>query len=202
MIISGELSEGTALRQEDLARRIGVSRTPLREAIARLHSEGFVLLDPHHGATVFTPTPADLIHVFEIQGALEPLGGKLAAENRTEEEVERLAVLLSEFKNCKTPAAWADQNEKFHLFLHSLSRRKQLLELLRQLYSKSKIYVRILVGEGDAPRAQKEHEAIFKALKARDGDLLAELLKKHLEGTVRFVLPLLQKEYGGIEIKS
>ena len=196
LIISGQLPEGTALRQEELAKRIGVSRTPLREAIARLQSEGFVRLDPHRGATVFAPTPEDLIHIFEIRRSLEPLAGKLAAESRTEEEVEQFAILLSGFRKCKTPKEWADQNEKFHLFLYSMARRKLLLELLQAVYSKSKIYVRILVGEGDAPRAQKEHEAIFEALKAKNGDLIGEILQKHIDGTVRFLLPLLQKKHG------
>jgi DNA-binding GntR family transcriptional regulator len=193
MIFSGELAAGSPLRQEELSKSIGVSRTPLREAIARLDAEGFVVQDPHCGASVYQPTPQDLIECFEIQRALEPLAARLAAENRKDNELEQVAILLHGFANKKTAKAWADHNEKFHLHVYSLARRTQLLELIRHQYTRSKMYIRILIGEGAAPRAEKDHEAIYNALKQKDGTRIQEILHRHIDETVKTVLMGLNK---------
>jgi DNA-binding GntR family transcriptional regulator len=193
MILSGVVPAGTPLRQEEFSEYIGVSRTPLREALTRLDSEGFVVQDPHMGAVVYRPTAKDLMECLEIQRALEPMAARLAAANRTDDEVEQFKALLAGFHRQKTPRTWADHNEKFHLFLCSLARRRHLLELIGRQQARSKMYVRMFIGEERAPHAGKEHEAIVVALEKRD-PRIETLLQRHIDGTIKVVARLMKSK--------
>ena len=90
LIQSGEIAPGSRLRQNELAERFGVSTTPVREAFAELAREGIVRLDAHRGATVFRPSLDELIEIYEIRGALEPLATELAAARATDDELAEL----------------------------------------------------------------------------------------------------------------
>jgi DNA-binding GntR family transcriptional regulator len=189
MILSGELRAGEALRQEDLAQRLGVSRTPLREAIARLDAEGLVVNDPHKGAVVCRPTLEEVLEGFEIQSALEPLAARLAAETRTEADVEVARELLEALERAKSPEVWAARNEAFHLGIYRMSRRPRLVDLIAKQYERSNLFVRILAlspdGRGPA-RAEREHTKMVKALERGDGDQIELLVREHVASTVRF----------------
>ena len=93
LIQSGEIAPGSRLRQNELAERFGVSTTPVREAFAELAREGIVRLDAHRGATVFQPSLDELIEIYEIRGALEPLATELAAARATDEELAELEAI-------------------------------------------------------------------------------------------------------------
>jgi DNA-binding transcriptional regulator YhcF (GntR family) len=93
MIVEGELAPGERVREQAVCDRLGLSRTPLREAMKVLASEGLVILQPNRGATVSDPGPADIADTFKVIGALEALAGELACERVKENEIAEIRVL-------------------------------------------------------------------------------------------------------------
>src|SRR3954447_2814469 len=107
-ILVGELPPGTRLRQLDVARELGVSTTPVREAFTSLAREGLIQQDAHRGVFVFAPSQDDVRERYEIRVALEPLAAGLAAKAMPGETLEQLEALLGEMKKAYTrnPAGW------------------------------------------------------------------------------------------------
>lgn len=185
MIMSGALVEGSPLRQDDLAARLGVSRTPLREAIARLEAEGLLRNDPHRGAVVIKPSVQELREVYEIREALEVLAGTLAARNVTREAVGTLHGILDEIDAARSSDEWAHLNTRFHMEMYALARRPQLQELIGQMRNRSELYVRLLVAKpGRSDKAQHEHREILSALEQGRADEVAAAIRRHLRSTV------------------
>lgn len=185
MIMSGVLVEGSPLRQDDLAARLGVSRTPLREAIARLEAEGLVRTDPHRGAVVIKPSIQELREVYEIREALEVLAGELAVRNATREAVAHLTDVLEEIETASSSDEWAHLNTRFHMEMYALAQRPQLQDLIGQMRNRSEVYVRLLVAKpGRSDKAQNEHRVILAALERRKADDVKDAIRRHLRSTV------------------
>lgn len=185
MIMSGVLVEGSPLRQDDLAARLGVSRTPLREAIARLEAEGLVRTDPHRGAVVIKPSIPELREVYEIREALEVLAGELAVRNATREAVAHLSGVLDEIETASSSDEWAHLNTRFHMEMYALAHRPQLQDLIGQMRNRSEVYVRLLVAKpGRSDKAQNEHREILGALERGKADDVKDAIRRHLRSTV------------------
>ncbi|AKV00876.1 Transcriptional regulator, GntR family [Labilithrix luteola] len=190
MIVAGDLRAGDALRQEELAAKLGVSRTPLREAIARLDSEGLVVNDPHKGAVVYRPTLEEALEGFEIQSALEPLAGGLAAQHRTDADLVEIRALLRRLDDAEVADEWSNDNAKFHLRIYRMARRPRLFDLIAKQYERSNVFVRMLamdVEGKDLVRSAREHTAMVKALEKKDAAKMEQLLRDHVNGTMEFV---------------
>lgn len=185
MIMSGVLVEGSPLRQDDLAARLGVSRTPLREAIARLEAEGLVRTDPHRGAVVIKPSIQELREVYEIREALEVLAGELAVPNVTPQAVTQLSGVLDEIEAAGSSDEWAHLNTRFHMEMYSLAQRPQLQDLIGKMRNRSELYVRLLVAKpGRSAKAQDEHREILAALEQRNDRDVTAAIRRHLRSTV------------------
>lgn len=185
MIMSGALVEGTPLRQDELAAHLGVSRTPLREAIARLEAEGLVRNDPHRGAVVIKPSIHELREVYEIREALEVLGGRLAVPKVTDEALQKLSGILDEIDAASSSDDWAHLNTRFHMEMYAVAERPQLQGLIGQMRNRSELYVRLLVSKpGRSDKAQHEHREILSALERKRAQEVAGAIRRHLRSTV------------------
>src|SRR3954447_676429 len=147
-ILSGSLAPGDALRQEQIASELGVSRAPVREALMWLEKEGLILLRPRRGFVVASLDCDEIQDIFEIREMLEGYAGYLAAQQRTEEDVAALAELVESMAKITSsdPAAiaqWASLNRAFHARLFDASGRKHLCRMTFLLRDSVERYVRL-----------------------------------------------------------
>jgi DNA-binding GntR family transcriptional regulator len=185
-IVAGELPAGTRLRQVEIARRLGVSTTPVREALAALQREGLVQLHPQRGAVVFLPSVDDLREHYEIRIALEELAVAKAAEQFEPEWVEPLETLLQEMRTGPPAERYLVLNQQFHSDLYARSGRERLVEMIAGLRDASSAYLNILRATRDFPVEQldAEHHEILSACVARDPARASKAVRDHLTRTV------------------
>jgi DNA-binding GntR family transcriptional regulator len=188
LIMSGEIPPGTHLRQNEVAKRFAVSTTPVREAFTALAREGLIRQDAHRGVIVFVPSADDLVQNYELRIALEPLAARIAAENATDDDVQRLEDLLEEMRIAivKDVARYgAELNPRFHATINEAARRPRLAALIDQLRDASTAYIQVLSLRPQPRRyldsAQRGHEEIVAAIKSRSPARAAEAMTQHLE---------------------
>lgn len=184
LILNGELPSGDKIPERDLCARFKVSRTPLREALKVLASEGLVSLTPNRGASVRPLTLAELEDAFPVMGALEALAGEIACRRISDDEIARVRGLHQEMVEKWRHgdlAAYFRLNQAIHEAILEATRSTTLQAHYRGLSGRilSARYVANLSTERWA-QAVAEHEQILEALSARDGERLAALLKTHL----------------------
>ncbi len=185
LIIEGELVPGARVQERALCERFGVSRTPLREALKVLASEGLLDLLPNRGAMVARLTVADLDELFPVMGALEALAGELACSRITDEELAEIRAvhyqMVLHYKRGEL-APYFRLNQRIHEKIVEVARNATLANLYRGLAGRVRRarYVANMSRQR-WDRAVAEHEQILAALDARDGPRLADLLKMHLQ---------------------
>lgn len=185
MIVEGELAPGTRVPERALCEQLGVSRTPLREALKVLASEGLLELLPNRGAVVSRLTEADLDELFPVMGALEALAGELACARITDEEIAEIRALhyqmvLHYTRHERSP--YFQLNQAIHERVMAAARNETLTRMYRGLAGR--VRRARYVANMSKPRweqAVAEHEAILDALGQRDGPRLARILKLHLQ---------------------
>ena len=188
IILNAEIPPGAPLRQDDLARKLGVSRTPLREALQRLEAEGLVRLDLHKGAMVAKPSIAQVSEVFELQEVLETMAGRIAVQRTTDADVEALRSLLAKHASIDEPTEWARANIEFHTRLYDIGGKPLLVEIIGLLRNRSGLYVHMLARSPEGRhRADQEHKEMVDALAAGDADALEELIRRHLRTTLEWL---------------
>src|SRR5438067_4882383 len=171
-ILSGELPRGSRLKQEELAAELGVSRTPLREALRRLASEGLVEFQPNRGATVCTHDVADLWHAWAARIALEPGAARLAAQVGDPAGIATLRELIDvQRERAHAGGDTYSANRDFHLALVAASGNPHLVRFAEMLWV-ARIARRIYEAQATDPRVvlvwADEHEEIVDALDAGD----------------------------------
>jgi DNA-binding GntR family transcriptional regulator len=194
-IVAGELPAGTRLRQVEIARRLGVSTTPVREALAALQREGLVRLHPQRGAVVFLPSVADLREHYEIRIALEELAVAKAAERFEREWAAPLEELLAEMRTGPPAKRYIELNQRFHSQLYAHSGRERLVEMITGLRDASSAYLNIFRATDDFPveRLDAEHHEILESCIARDPERASRAIRVHLQGTVERVSARLEQ---------
>jgi DNA-binding GntR family transcriptional regulator len=188
-IVAGERAPGSRLPQVEIARRLGVSTTPVREALAMLQREGLVRLHPQRGAVVFIPTVAGLREHYEIRAALEALAAARTAEAFEPRWGPPLEALLDEMRTAPPAPRYLELNQRFHTTLYAHSARTKLVDMIASLRDASSAYLHIYRAAADFPaeRLDAEHRAMLAACIARDPDAAAEATRLHLEHTVEYV---------------
>ena len=195
MIVRGELEPGARVPEQQLCARFGVSRTPLREALKVLGSEGLLTLLPHRGAIVAKVTPREIEELFPIMGALEALAGELACRRATAEEIAGIRDLharMVERFAAGDRSGYARLNEAIHEAIFAAAGNSELAHLYAQLMMRIH-RVRFIARMSPARwrEAVEDHEAIVEALEARDGARLAAVLRAHVEHKAATVLEAL-----------
>jgi len=197
-IIAGQLRPGERLMEVQIAEELGVSRTPVREAIRKLELEGFVIMVPRKGAYVSDMSIKDVTDVFEIRRALEGLAAELAAERMTEDELEELERLL--VRTAETTArldvlSTVDMDTGFHQVIYEASRNEKLSNMLYHLREQiQRFRTQSLSRPGRLRRVLVEHQGIVDALKQRDTDLARQLAEGHIDNAEDALLAVFQED--------
>lgn len=181
-LLTQQIPPGTRLVEIDVASRLGVSRTPVREALRRLESEGLVINDPHRGATVAESHAGGLEENYQIRAALESLGARLAARSITERQLAHLSELNDKMRAVgEADEAYAPLNREFHFFIYECADSPLLLSLMRLLWQSMPGGPRVLRSHGESTR---QHDALLTALHDRDGGAAADATREHILGSV------------------
>lgn len=192
MILDGELAPGARLSERALGERLGVSRTPLREALRMLASEGLVRHEPNRGAVVAPLDRADIEATFELLAALEGLAGELAAQRIDAAQLAEIKALHFEMRAHHARgdrAAYFRANQDIHRHIAAAANNPVLVETFERLNARVK---RVRYAANLTPerwtKAVEEHERMIAALDARDGAALRTILEAHLAGKRQSVL--------------
>lgn len=191
-IQDGTLEPGTRLRQNEVARRFGVSTTPVREAFAQLQAEGLVRIDPHRGAVVFHPTTEDLVEFYEIREVLESFAIVRAIPHLKPELLRELGVVVDRMRRTDDARRWLKMNDDFHLRLYAGAKMPRLVSLIENLRDASTPYIHMFVASRPpSERANEEHQAILDACARGDAAAAQRAIREHLSSAatdlVRFL---------------
>lgn len=184
LITEGGLPAGSRLNERVLCERLGVSRTPLREAFKVLAAERLVELHPNRGASVAALGAGDVVHLFELMGALEGLVGELAAARRTDAELGEIRALHYEMLAAharRDLPAYYWLNRAIHHAMARCARNPELAEVYRSVNLRIQhLRFRSNFNRDKWDAAVREHELMLKALADGDGPGLRRLLENHL----------------------
>ena len=184
-ILRGELKPGERLMEIGLANKLGVSRTPIREAIRKLELEGLVVMVPRKGAEVAQITEKNLRDVLEVRKALEELAVELACDRITEEEIEKLRWAAREFKTTlqySDVTAIAEADVKFHDIIYNATGNERLVHLLYNLREQMYRYrVEYLKRKEAHPVLLSEHDLIIEMIEKRNKEKAAEAICMHID---------------------
>lgn len=191
-ILRGELEPGERLMEIHLAERLGVSRTPIREAIRKLELEGLVVMIPRRGAVVASITEKDLKDVLEVRQTLERLAVEVACERITPELLAELKKAAEEFQRLKesddvTELAAADVH--FHEIIYEATGNARLINILSNLREQMYRYrLEYLKGKGNHERLCKEHQQIYNSIKNGDKDGVKAAIHEHIYNQEKAIL--------------
>ncbi len=195
MIVQGALVPGAKLNEREICEQLGISRTPLREALKVLSTEGLVELQPNRGAVVTTLTEQTVREIFAVIGALEALAGELACRNMTVEQFNEIRALhyqmLAHHARGEL-APYFRRNQEIHLAIVNASGNATLAASYRSLNARvrrARYMANLSPPRWD--RAVAEHEDILDALGRRDAPQLQDLLRNHLGAKLTVVLAAL-----------
>jgi DNA-binding GntR family transcriptional regulator len=181
-ILHAELAPASAINQEQLAAQLGVSTTPLREALRRLESEGLVLPTAHREAVVSPLDPVELEAIYEVRETLDPLAAALAAERHTDAEADEIRRATARMRKPGREDPMT-VNRRYHAAIYGACHNAILVETLDRLWDRSDRYRRAVGFMATEPAIQEEHDAIADAVLGRRAEETAELMRRHLVRT-------------------
>ncbi|MHC1726595.1 MAG: GntR family transcriptional regulator [Syntrophobacteraceae bacterium] len=183
-------SEGR-LDERDLAESLRVSRTPLRDAIRRLVSEGFLRVEPRKGVYVVRKTRQEIIEILYVRAALEGMAAKLCVRNITDEAVARMREIFAPFTADNVESRLGDFSEAnvlFHEFVLKLSNCQKLQEMATNIFDHMRmVRIHSIRTGGRSVKAIAEHLDIIEAIERRDGEAAAERMRRHIEDLALYV---------------
>ncbi len=194
-ILRGDLEPGERLMELQLASKLGVSRTPIREAIRMLEQEGLAITIPRKGAEVARMTEKDVDDVLQIRCALEDLAVRLSCVNITQDDIQKLRAARDRFRELTSTDdihAIAAADEDFHNVFYDASDNPKLQTMLSNLREQMYRYrVEYLKDSSVYPQLCDEHDRLYEAVRTKDSDLASALTREHLknqtEGVKRII---------------
>jgi len=184
MILSDELASGERINESDLARRVGVSRTPVRDALQRLALEGYLARPDGRAYVVTRLGPEDIVDVYRVRAVLEGLAAEEATQVITRSELGRLEDLYEAMEDARAEhddRRLATLNSTFHLTIAEASRNKYLASMLRDIYEVFERFRPVaLTQPGRRDSAAEEHGRLIAALKKGDADAAREIAVDHV----------------------
>ncbi len=179
------------LDERQLASDLGVSRTPVREAMAQLEREGFVRSVPRRGVYVVKKTKKDVVELITAWAALESMAARLITQNADAAEIATLRAMFARFEDGTLHAKldeYSEVNIEFHQTIIRMSRNTVLIDLAENLFTHMRMIRRKTIGEQDrAVRSIRDHLNIIEALEARDTARAETLVREHALGLARHV---------------
>ncbi len=184
-IIDQTIMPGSRLVESKIADMLGVSRTPLREAMHKLEKEDFLEKIPSGGFQVITLTKDDIEETFGIRSVLEAYAARLAAKNHTNKDLILLEKKIKEFKKCmelkKDSVKLQKINTEFHDLLYALSKSPKLIKMINQFRSQISRFRQIILKQEEyAHKSNEDHIKMLDAIKNRDGDAVEQLVRQHI----------------------
>lgn len=197
-ILKGELKPGERLMELQLASKLGVSRTPIREAIRMLELEGLAVTIPRKGAEVARMTEKDMEDVLQIREALDELAVQIACDKMTEKQLVNLTIAMKNFENSIQTGNLkkvVQTDVEFHDVIYQATDNPKLVNILSNLSEQIYRYrVEYLKEKENYPMLVKEHEEIVTALKDRNKQLAAEMTKKHIRNQAEAVKNIIREQ--------
>ena len=181
-ILSGQLPEGAHLNADALAKQLGVSHIPVREALRSLGADGWIDYRPHLGAYVRARTPDELADLFEARLETESRTTALAAERRTAAQLTELDEILARQAATADPSALARINAEFHIAVAACSQNQLLVGFVSSLSMRARFYFSA-VAPGRRDESLRDHRAIVEALRRRDSAEAERIGRAHVTST-------------------
>ncbi len=179
------------LDERALANDLGISRTPVREAMVQLEREGFLRSVPRRGVYVVRKTKAEVIELITAWAALESMAARLITQHATDEEIAELRAMFTTFEDGRLHAKldeYSEVNIEFHQMIIRMSRNRVLIDLAANLFAHMRMIRRKTIGEEDrADRSISDHMNIIQALEGRDTARAEELVRNHALGLAEHV---------------
>jgi DNA-binding GntR family transcriptional regulator len=190
-ILAGELIQGQTISQEHLAAQLGVSTTPLREALRRLAAEGLVTLDAHRDARVTRLDANEARSLFEVREQLDPLATKLAASQRSELDIVAIEAALKDLEplSTSTDPQMMLAHRAFHRSVYRASHNQLLMSLLEGLWDKADRYRQVGLqskpdSAADRERVRREHIAIAEAVTTGNAKVAERVMRQHVRASL------------------
>ncbi|MBI4240225.1 MAG: GntR family transcriptional regulator [Candidatus Rokubacteria bacterium] len=191
----GQLPAGVRLNDVALARKLGVSRSPVREALKRLEYAGLVTVRPHRGTFVVNLTKKQVVDILDVKEYLEALAVRLAAANLSPEQINELRKAFEDLEAKGAGLAVDDylltEPFDFHVYVVEVSGNDRLISFMQTIHGQSRlIRLRLGLSKDRALVALEEHRAIFEAMAAGDADLAEERMRAHIRNARHYALPM------------
>ncbi len=198
LIVQDKLKAGERIRERDLAERLAVSRTPLREALKMLATEGLIELSPHRGAVVADPDLKEIRDLLELLGGIEALAGELAATRASDEEISEIRALHYEMLAAyarKDRLEYFKVNQAIHAAIVAACGNPAIADAHRRINARLyRVRYRSNLRNESWHTALDEHGEILEALEARNSQKLSSILRSHLGSTWGKVSDLAESE--------
>lgn len=205
-ILEGKLRAGDTIKQEELTERLGVSRTPIREAIQRLEAEGLVHFI-RRGSAVVTAIPRrEIEEIFELRALLEGFAAEKATNALNDKILTKLRRLIAEMDELHSANDLRKvllKNEEFHRTICSLAHNDTLLRMLSQIWRDiRRVRFDYLITPGGFEESTRDHKALVAALEQRDKSEVLKIVQEHAERTLSGILDTLDREPTDEEAKA
>ena len=197
-ILDNVYPAGHRALEQDFADQLGLSRTPVREALLKLQAEGLVEVIPRHGARVLPVSPDDMREIYEMLTALEPMAAELVAHKQLGTDDLQPLIEASRGMTAALKAdnldAWAESDERYHRYLIALAGNRLLSDTLQGLWDRAHRARMVTLRLRPKPvNSTKEHNAIVEAIRAGDSKKAAQLYRAHRQRGSRELLAILEK---------
>lgn len=187
-IVEGQLAPGVRIYETTLAKRLGVSRNPVREAIRRLQQDGFIEVRPRNGIYVAQYGVDEVRDLYQIRAALEGTAAALAAQRMTDDELAGLDTVLERMERATArhaKHATVREADSFHLTIHRGARSPRLVAILDQLYGQIAHFRKITLAiPGRASQASEGHHYLVEVLRRRDAKEADRMMREHVLSAV------------------
>lgn len=191
-IASGEFRAGQSLSERHLSAKLGVSRTPVREAFRQLENLGIVRAEPHKGVTVSTISTDQVKQLYLIREVLEGLGARLMAEIGSQADIDKLRILLEQAESAAMRndiVSLSSINTQFHLKIAEASQNSFLLTAMQNLQKHINLFMSSTLSSSGRPRQNlREHWMILHAIESGDPELAEETAKFHIRNACKAML--------------
>jgi DNA-binding GntR family transcriptional regulator len=189
MILDGRLPPSLPLNQEQLAAELGISTTPLREALRRLESEGFVLMPAHRDVVVAPLDPTELHVLYDVRRELDAFAASLAASEHDAGDAERMTAACAELRAGRSDPILL--NRAFHRAVYVASHNRVLIEILDMLWDRSDRYRRFTGSFASDPTVIEEHETMLQTILRRDAEGARRLMHAHVGNAAEMITDVL-----------
>jgi DNA-binding GntR family transcriptional regulator len=205
MSVSYELKPGERLNEGELAKRLGVSRTPLREALNRLNTEGFLRFTPGKGFFCRELDAHEIFDLYELRKSIEVASVRLAVKRAKDEEIDALLAFLDATgpdPGERSSIELVELDESFHERLMAMSANAEMLRVLRNVNARIRFVRWIDMDRINRANTQAEHRAVLHALKGRDEGTCVYVLERHIDRRLDTITSAIKEGYAQIYMPS